>query len=367
MLQQTQAATVIPYYRRFLSRFPTVRDLAAADVQDVLRLWSGLGYYARARNLLCAARIVVERHDGQFPDSLDALRELPGVGRYTAGAVASIAFDRRSAIVDGNVARVLARVFRVRGDVSCGSGRARLWSIAESLLPRRRCGDFNQALMELGAQVCMPGARAQCGDCPLASRCAARAAGEVAELPEKRRRTAARSETHVVAAIQRRRRWLFVRRPPDGLWGGLWSLPTAVSTGRSAAAIRSAVLRLAADLGLGDAVVESRPAARTTRRLTHRAIRFVTYRAAADHAGGAAPGVPVEHRWLTLDEGCYFGLSAAMTEIVRQLKRGTDGRQVPGKQGAIARSRAHARRDGVEYHGRPTKEHPSCHASSAAV
>ena len=170
MLQQTQVATVIPYYHRFLEQFPTPAALADADEQQVLRLWQGLGYYSRARNLRRAAQRIVAEHGGKVPDRLDKLLMLPGIGRYTAGAIASIAFGKRAPILDGNVQRVLCRLDAIKGDPRERMVNQTLWKRAEEILPQKRVGDFNSALMELGATVCIPrGPR--CLTCPVADHC----------------------------------------------------------------------------------------------------------------------------------------------------------------------------------------------------
>jgi len=314
MLQQTQVATVIPYYERFLARFPTVADLAAANQSEVLRMWAGLGYYARARNLHRAARAVVDQYGGRFPDTVDGLLALPGIGRYTAGAIASIAFDRRAAVVDGNVARVFSRLFDIDEDVSTGPGRARVWSLAESLLPRRRCGDFNQALMELGATVCLPGELARCLVCPLASHCAAREAGTVADRPVKARKTAPRKETHVVAAIEHRGRWLFIRRPEHGLWGGMWSLPSAVLNSSTSATLAR---RIADEMGFPLARF-SKSTTETTHQLTHRSIRFVTHMAQVSHLGRGNSTEPVH--WGSLERIESLGTSTAMRKVIDSIR-----------------------------------------------
>ncbi|MGH7289297.1 MAG: A/G-specific adenine glycosylase, partial [Myxococcota bacterium] len=182
MLQQTRVETVIPYYERFLERFPSVQALADAEPDELMKSWAGLGYYSRARNLKAAAHKVVEEHGGRVPDDLEALRELPGVGRYTAGALASIAFDRPAPIVDGNVARVLARLLDLDFDVKSPAGQRRLWDEAAALADGPSPGDLNQALMELGALVCTPRAP-RCPLCPLREDCRGLAAGRAEALP----------------------------------------------------------------------------------------------------------------------------------------------------------------------------------------
>ena len=186
MLQQTQVAAVVPYFHRFLARFPTIAELAAADEQDVLRLWQGLGYYSRARNLRAAARAVVETLGGQLPRDVAGLLKLPVVGRYTAGAVASIAFGTRAPILDGNVIRVLCRIDRIESDPRARETQALLWHRAEKILPNQRVGDFNSALMELGATVCIPRSP-QCLVCPVREHCAAQAAGVQDRIPAPKR------------------------------------------------------------------------------------------------------------------------------------------------------------------------------------
>jgi A/G-specific adenine glycosylase len=232
MLQQTRVDTVVPYYERFLARFPTLDALAAADEEDVLRLWAGLGYYARARNLKRAAEAVAREHGGELPREAEALASLPGVGRYTVGALRSIAFGERAALVDGNVRRVLSRL----------AGRRELadedaWRLAEALVPAQEPGEWNQALMELGATVCTP-RKPACLVCPVADFCAARGS-DPERFPAPRKKTPVRRVHAVAGVLARRGRILIVRRPSHGLLGGLWELPTAEGT--DAAALVAAV------------------------------------------------------------------------------------------------------------------------------
>jgi A/G-specific adenine glycosylase len=230
MLQQTQVSTVIPYYAKFLARFPDVAALAAAPSDDVMALWAGLGYYTRARNLHRCAQVVVEQHGGAFPASVEELAELPGIGRSTAAAIASFAFGARATILDGNVKRVLARVFGVEGFPGEKKVENAMWTLAESLLPSNasnaEVSAYTQGLMDLGATLCMRG-KPDCARCPFAADCVANVTGRQRELPASRPKK----------AVPTRRTWMLVlrdgnavmleRRPPSGIWGGLWSLPEA--------------------------------------------------------------------------------------------------------------------------------------------
>ncbi len=231
MLQQTQVVTVIPYFERFIARFPDVANLAAADTQEVLKLWEGLGYYSRARNLLKAARLVVERDDGQFPVTSAEWMTLPGVGEYTAAAVASIAQGEAVPSVDGNVLRVFSRFWGIEDDIALPQTRA---TMRARLLPQIRKADpslFNQAIMELGALVCRPRSP-DCGGCPLAPRCVARRKGLTGSLPVKGRAAKAPHYTEAVAVILRRGKVLICRRHEAGLLGGLWEFPGGRREGR---------------------------------------------------------------------------------------------------------------------------------------
>jgi A/G-specific adenine glycosylase len=224
MLQQTQVETVRPYYVRWLSLFPTLEALAAAPPQAVLAAWEGLGYYARARNLHRAARQVLAEFGGELPRTAAALRALPGIGRYTAGAIASIAFGLDAAVLDGNVRRVLARVYDFQLDVKSAAGEKQLWALAESLLPPGRAGDYNQALMDLGATVCTPRAPA-CSRCPVSGLCAARRLGLQLERPVMAARLAVPERVFAVAVVRKAARVLISQRHEGGLLGGLWAFP----------------------------------------------------------------------------------------------------------------------------------------------
>jgi A/G-specific adenine glycosylase len=262
MLQQTQVATVIPYFERFMTRFPDVAALAAAQQDEVLHLWTGLGYYARGRNLHKAARAVVEQHGGRFPDDVDALSGLPGIGRSTAGAIAAIAFGRRAAILDGNVRRVLARFHAVPGYPGDSEPLAILWRHAETHTPGQRTGDYTQAVMDLGATLCTR-SRPRCGECPLAADCAARAMNATTDFPgprPKRRKPARAARMFLV--IDPAGRCLLEQRPERGIWGGLWTPPE-----RGAG---TTVEQLCAELGVApDDVASSRKGVGFRHTFTH--------------------------------------------------------------------------------------------------
>lgn len=231
LLQQTRVNTGAAYYDRFLERFPTLSDLADAPIEAVLRVWQGLGYYGRARNLHRAARILMEEYNGKIPSEPAALERLPGIGPYTAAAIGSIAFDKDVAVLDGNVSRVLCRVYGIRDDPKQPSVRRRLQELADDLLPGGRARVFNQAVMELGALVCKP-RRPECLACPVKTICLARRENLIHRLPARSPKARAPVRARVVAAVEYRGRLLFKQRDPEGLLGGLWELPGLYLEGR---------------------------------------------------------------------------------------------------------------------------------------
>lgn len=314
MLQQTQVATVVDYYERFMGRFPTVQALAAAEVDDVLPLWSGLGYYRRARNLHAAARRIVDEHGGVLPRTVADLMRLPGIGRYTAGAIASIAYDTRAAVLDGNVVRVLMRLHAIEDDPKSPRLRERLWDMAEAMLPARGCGTFNQALMELGATVCRP-QRPSCGECPIRADCRARIEGSTDRIPPAARRGVRKQVTYVVAALRCRDRLYFTQRPTSGLWARLWELPTEeVAAGETTADARK---RLRARLPAG-CRLSTVPLGSSRRELTHRQVEFHVY-AGRMPSHAETSGVGMAARWLLPDELHRVGLSGACRSILEML------------------------------------------------
>jgi A/G-specific adenine glycosylase len=225
MLQQTQVTTVVPYFERFTARFANVASLAAASLDEVLHLWTGLGYYARARNLHRAAGILVEQHAGVFPHSIDAIGALPGIGRSTAGAILALALNDRHPILDGNVKRVLARYFGVRGFPGELKITRRLWLLADACTPEQRVAHYTQAIMDLGATVCVR-SRPVCAACPQQSRCVAHREGLQAELPTPRPKRTRPARTAYAAIVRNESAAVLLeKRPPTGLWGGLWTFP----------------------------------------------------------------------------------------------------------------------------------------------
>ena len=224
MLQQTQVSTVIAYFERFMRRFPDVRALADAPIDEVLHLWTGLGYYARARNLHRAAQMIRDRHAGQFPEDFDTVMELPGIGRSTAGAILAQSLGTRHAILDGNVKRVLSRHYAIDGPRDDGATLAELWRRAEQNTPVADLANYTQAIMDLGATLCVR--KPRCAECPIADDCRARLEGRQGELPApKGRRAARRLRRAFMLVAHDASRVLLVQRPPSGIWGGLWCLP----------------------------------------------------------------------------------------------------------------------------------------------
>ena len=224
MLQQTQVATVIDYYQKFVKRFPNVEKLAAADEQDVLKLWEGLGYYRRARQMHAAARQIAAQHDGKFPTDFDDVLALPGIGRYTAGAILSIASEQRFPILEGNTIRLFARLLKLETDPRSSQNQRKLWDFSASLLPRKRVGDFNQALMELGSEICTPRSP-DCPACPLMNLCPTFLKGKQDEIPLAVKRMVYEEVNEAVVLVQRRGKYLVRLCGPGERWEGLWDFP----------------------------------------------------------------------------------------------------------------------------------------------
>jgi A/G-specific adenine glycosylase len=322
MLQQTTVAAVVPYFERFVAALPDVRALAAADEQRVLKLWEGLGYYRRARHLHAAAKRLVEAHRGELPDDPAAWEALPGVGRYVLGAVLSQAFDRRLPIVEANSLRVLARLFGYRGDPRAGEGKAWVWSAAEAVLPRKRCGDFNQALMELGALVCTPRAP-DCGKCPLAGKCEAKRLGLQESIPPKKERPAVTAVSEVGVVVRDGPKVLLCRRPADaGRWQNMWEVPHAPRADGeelSGAAARVAKELTGLDVNAGAELLT----------VKHGVTRYAITLACveAEVAGGSfAPGAYAEAKWLAPEELAEYPVSSPQRKLMTALAKPRQGR-----------------------------------------
>jgi A/G-specific adenine glycosylase len=315
MLQQTQVATVIPYFHRFLEQFPTVADLATADEQAVLRAWQGLGYYSRARNLRAAAQTIVRDHDGLVPNTVQGLRALPGVGAYTAGAVASIAYNRRAPIVDGNVARVLCRIDRIETDPRDKATLALLWRRADAVLPDERLGDFNSSLMELGATVCTPRAP-QCLICPVSAHCEAFAAGVQERIPAPRKAKETPLLHRDVLCVRGRPNggdddaWLIEQRPSTGRWAGMWQFVTVERNGKRPSA--KDVARVT-----GIAVQPPKLIGTASHALTHRRYAFDVYVCTARDGCDALQERP--RKWVTRVELDRYPLPRPHVKVARML------------------------------------------------
>ena len=307
MLQQTQVSTVLAYYERFVSRFPDVSALAQAQEDDVLALWSGLGYYARARNLHAAAREVVARFGGIFPTAFDDLVTLPGVGRSTAGAIAAFAGGERRAILDGNVRRVLARHAGIAGDPSRAPVLASLWAAAEARLPRSGIEEYTQGMMDLGAGVCLP-RDPHCVLCPVNRDCVALNEDRIAELPGRKPRAPARRKRVSMLVVVRAGEVLVEKRAPSGIWGGLWSLPEASADEAPAAALER-------DWGL--AVREARPLPPFEHAFTHFTLEVAPWRVSL--ARGARLGESRPATWLPLADVGGAALPSPVKKLLLSL------------------------------------------------
>lgn len=314
MLQQTQVATVGPYFQRFIDAFPTVEALAAADEEHVLRLWEGLGYYRRARGLHAAARVLVAEHGGRLPRDVEQLRKLPGIGRYTAGAIASIAFELPAPILEANSIRVLARLLAFDGDVSSAAGQRVLWAAAEELVPRTAPGEFNQALMELGSLVCRV-ADPHCRECPAKTVCRAAALGRASELPRPKAPAARERVQQSVVVVRKASRILLLRSPEGGRWAGMWDFARLENDGRpldvSGEIERLTGYQIGSPTELG--------------RLEHGVTRFqITLDCLlADWTGGRKRR-DLDARWMTFAQAAEAPMSVTgrqITELARQATR----------------------------------------------
>lgn len=317
MLQQTQVKTVVPYYWRFLERFPSIHDLAAADQEEVLKCWEGLGYYARARNLHRAARHIVQQMGGKIPRSYETLQRIPGIGSYTAAAIASIAFGAAIPVLDGNVKRVLSRIFRVESEVTTSATLNKLQTLAETLLDETRPGDFNQALMELGATLCLP-RKPACLLCPLGNFCRARKElDDPSRLPVRRKKKPVPHYRVAVGLIWDDGHLFIDRRKEDGLLGGLWEFPGGkIQRGETpqAAVKREIKEELDLDVEVGDYFMEVQHA------YSHFKVSMVVYHCIFK-GGEPRLTAATDWRWVKPEELRFFPFAAASHKIIRKLEQ----------------------------------------------
>jgi A/G-specific adenine glycosylase len=297
---------VIPYFERFMHRFPDARALADAPDDEVLHLWTGLGYYARARNLLRAARVVRDAHGGVFPRAIEAVVDLPGIGRSTAGAILALSHDQRHPILDGNVKRVLARYYAVDGAPDEAATVSALWELAEANTPDEEVATYTQAIMDLGATVCTRG-RPRCAECPLERDCRAHRAGRETEYPAPKSKRAARKQKHAVMIVaQRADTVLLVQRPPNGIWGGLWCLPEFGDR-------ESAAAYVSGELGIAGA---TRALPDIAHSFTH--FDLVITPLVAECRGGSGVAEPGA-LWYELDQPARVGLPAPIKTLLGNL------------------------------------------------
>lgn len=319
MLQQTQVDTVIPYYRRFLRAFPTLKALAAADIDDVLKCWEHLGYYARARNLHKAAGVILHDHGGHLPMTAEGLAALPGVGRYTAAAIASIAFGQDAAALDGNIRRVLCRLFRVQANPRDGKTQQQLWALAADLLPSGQAGNFNQALMDLGATICTPRSP-RCARCPVTLHCQARLHKQQNELPKAVKKTPVPHYRVAVGVIHGKAanagRILMAKRKADALLGGLWEFPGGkINRGESAA--EAAKREIAEEIGINVKVGER--AALVRHAYSHFRVTIEAFH--CKHVSGKPRAIACDKiRWLRPQDIRRLAIPKASDKILAALK-----------------------------------------------
>lgn len=299
MLQQTQVATVIPYFERFTQTLPSVKDLAKADDDTVMHLWSGLGYYSRARNLHKAAKLIVEEYGGEFPKSVEELEKLPGVGRSTAAAILSSAFDQRAPILDGNVKRVLARHFTIEGWPGKSAVLKNLWEKSEATTPDKRSRNYTQAIMDLGALLCTR-SNPKCVDCPVQTTCKAKKENRIAEFPGRKPKKATPVKaTKMLMLRDRQGRVLLEKRPPAGIWGGLWSFPE---------------IKDDSDSKLSHQVVEEKPAFRHTFSHFHLDITPVLAKPSSNNTIAENS----QQVWFDPNKPIKLGLAAPVSDLLKR-------------------------------------------------
>jgi A/G-specific adenine glycosylase len=323
MLQQTTVVAAAPYFERWMRQFPTLDSLANAEMDDVLRMWAGLGYYARARNIKSAADCIARDFNGRVPDTVAALMKLPGIGRYTAGAIASIAYGRHEPVLDANVTRVLARLYALDGAVEMEATRSELWRLSAAAIPAGESSAFNQALMELGALVCEPRAP-KCSACPVAAHCMALKRGDPASYPRSNRKVVWLNCVDCCIAVERNNgHFLFIRRPESGSWGGMWELPRAtVQEGEQVDECVRRLVRHLANLEI-EGLVGFGTCKHTVmnRRVTLHGFRLRVSEFSADSIVTQA-----QSAWLAADEAlARLALPSPQRAILRKLEVARDG------------------------------------------
>ncbi len=335
MLQQTQVKTVIPYYQRWLKHFPNLTSLAQAQLPKVLKLWEGLGYYRRARHMHEAAKIILEQYGGKFPADPESLHKLPGIGRYTQGAILSIAFDIPVPLVDGNVARVLSRLFAIPEPIDSREGEKRLWELAKKLVPKKNPGDFNQALMELGATVCLPN-DPWCDRCPVSNFCSAFRQGDQEDYPKKIKKNESKKVRAVCGLVHSDGKLLITQRPSQGLWAGLWEFPTFRLTEKADS--ESTLDKKLHAWGLRVCDLQKKGSLKRSYTIHREDLEIYFCKLVSDKKKGRAvklPArqllyvaptqpwdlggpVPVSHRWVRRNELGRFAFPSAYAKIIRE-------------------------------------------------
>jgi len=313
MLQQTQVDTVIPYYKRWFKKFPMVKALASASLDEVLKAWEGLGYYSRARNLHKAAKVIVAKRHGRFPKTFEAIRELPGIGRYTAGAIASIAFDLPYPVLDGNVSRVLVRLYAISKPPRDPKIVEELWDYAEKLLPKNSPGDFNQAFMELGARICLS-KKPLCLFCPVSEQCEARQLGIEESLPAKSPPRKIPLFQVAVAILKHKDRYFIQQRPPEGLLGGLWEFPGGKIEPKETA--EGCLYReVQEELGVKAKILRRLPIVKHA--YTHFKVILYPFECRLD--GGKIKKADTPYRWVRFEEFSKYAFPTANRKIFKLL------------------------------------------------
>ena len=317
MLQQTQVATVIDYFNRFIKRFPTVKILAQADQAEVLKLWEGLGYYRRARQLHAAAQVIVEQHQGTFPTDFESVLALPGIGRYTAGAILSIALDQKLPILEGNTIRLFARLMTMQSDPRTTENQKALWEFSQSLLPRKRCGDFNQALMELGSQICNP-KRPKCLVCPINNLCMTAVKGLQEQIPVASKKVKYEDLLEAAIVLKKQNRILIRQCGPGERWESLWDFPRYALTQNvdAKSSAQQLLLRLKEETGLATDL--SGPLFQMKHAVTRYRITLQCWM--GDGVTGRLKKTKTPTRWATLSEIEKMPMSVTGRKIAHKLK-----------------------------------------------